>query len=107
MLSKKRTLRPDSGLVGIPDEEISRRARDKSLSGQERKKYQTEEKQRQLRNKQKRQSNIYLDPSIPDNEVLLIDDTCGDYAPNATTAIGVGAGFSVIVWDYMLFFAIP
>ena len=53
-MSKKRTARPDSGLVGIPDEEISRKARDKSLSGEERNRYREEEKVRGLRNKQKR-----------------------------------------------------
>lgn len=56
--SKKATNRPDSGLAGLPDEEIQRRARDKSLSGKERNRYREEEKVRGLRNKQKRQSNI-------------------------------------------------
>ena len=56
ILSKKRTNRPDSGLAGIPDEEISRRARDKSLPGSERNRYREEEKVRGLRNKQKRES---------------------------------------------------
>ena len=56
--SKKATNRPDSGLIGVSDEEVQRKARDKSLSGVERKRYQQEEKVRGLRNKQKRASNI-------------------------------------------------
>lgn len=54
LMSKERTWRPDSGLITIPDEEISRRARDKTLSGQERQRYKKEEKGRGDRNKQKR-----------------------------------------------------
>jgi RHS repeat-associated protein len=44
----------DSGLADISPEEISRRARDKSLTPEERRRYQTEEKARGDRNKQKR-----------------------------------------------------
>lgn len=44
----------DTGLQDLSDEEVSRRARDKSLSGEERRKYQKEEKARKLRNKGKR-----------------------------------------------------
>lgn len=44
----------DSGLSGLSDDEISRRARDPNLSGEERRRYQTEEKARGIRNKQKR-----------------------------------------------------
>ena len=44
----------DTGLEGMPDEEVKRRARDKSLSGEERRRYQREEKARRERNKQKR-----------------------------------------------------
>ena len=56
-MSKNRTLRPDSELQHYPDDAIRRGARDKSLSGPERKRYQTEEKRRQQRNKQKRGNN--------------------------------------------------
>ncbi|MBL8013053.1 MAG: RHS repeat-associated core domain-containing protein [Candidatus Omnitrophica bacterium] len=44
----------DTGLANLSDEEVSRRARDKSLSGEERRRYQKEEKARGTRNKQKR-----------------------------------------------------
>lgn len=52
--SKTQKERPDTGLADLTDSEISKRARDKSLSGQERKRYQKEEKIRGERNKQKR-----------------------------------------------------
>jgi len=39
----------DTGLIGVPDEEIERKARDRSLSPKDRKRYQTEEKNRGLR----------------------------------------------------------
>ena len=59
-MSKNRVERPDSGLSHLPDEEISARARDKTLSGDERRRYQKEEKLRGNRNKQKRQSNFSI-----------------------------------------------
>ena len=59
--SKKYTNRGDSGLANKSDEEIQKGARDKSLTGKERKKYQEEEKFRGLRNKQKRQSKFSND----------------------------------------------
>ena len=65
-MSKKRTNRPDSGLADLPDEEISRRARDRSLSGPERNKYREEEKVRGLRNKQKRKNYKRIDKDITD-----------------------------------------
>ena len=52
--SKKQSERPDSGLINVPDEEISKKAHDNSLPSDERRRYQTEEKIRGLRNKQKR-----------------------------------------------------
>jgi hypothetical protein len=61
LMSKSQHERPDSGLSDLSDEEVSRRARDKSLSGEERRRYQREEKIRGLRNRQKRQSNFSLD----------------------------------------------
>ena len=64
--SKTRCSQPDSGLVGIPDEEIMRRVKDKTLSPQERKRYVTEEKYRDLRNmnkcKEKYRSKIGIYP---------------------------------------------
>lgn len=73
--SKKYTARPDSGLQGIPDEVIRQKARDKSLSGNERRKYQTEEKVRGFRNKQKRQ-NSRIVITIPDySKNLLVGGT--------------------------------
>lgn len=66
--SKKRTVRRDSGLADYSDEEISKKARDKSLSPKERKRFITEEKIRGYRNKQKRQSNIQMpDPYGTEN----------------------------------------
>ena len=66
--SKKRTARRDSGLADYSDEEISKKARDKSLSPKERKRFITEEKIRGYRNKQKRQSNIQMpDPYGTEN----------------------------------------
>ncbi len=44
----------DTGLIDVSDEEVASRARDRSLSGEERRRYQKEEKARQQRNKQKR-----------------------------------------------------
>ena len=47
----------DSGVANLSDKEVSRRARDKSLSPKERQRYKKEEKARELRNKQKRKSH--------------------------------------------------
>ena len=44
----------DSGLAGKSDDEISQGAADRSLSGTERRRFQTEEKARKMRNKKKR-----------------------------------------------------
>jgi hypothetical protein len=54
--SKINHTKRDSGLIDVPDEEISRRARDKSLTSQERQRYIKEEKVRGLRNIQKRKN---------------------------------------------------
>ncbi|KPU45337.1 tRNA nuclease WapA precursor [Oxobacter pfennigii] len=54
--SKTQHSQRDSGLSNLPDDVISQRARDKSLSPQERKRYVTEEKYRDLRNKGKRKN---------------------------------------------------
>jgi RHS repeat-associated protein len=54
----------DTGLGNKTDKEIQQGARDKSLSGEERRRYQKEEKARGLRNKQKRQKNP-KDPKFP------------------------------------------
>ncbi|HGM7335748.1 TPA: RHS repeat domain-containing protein [Stenotrophomonas maltophilia] len=47
----------DSGLRDLTDEEVSRRARQSGISGKEKRRYQTEEKARGLRNKTKREEN--------------------------------------------------
>jgi RHS repeat-associated protein len=52
----------DSGLEGVPDEEIRTKARDPKLSPAERQRYIKEEKARGLRNKKKRNE---LTPPIP------------------------------------------
>jgi hypothetical protein len=44
----------DTGLAGLSDDEVSRRARDRSLPPEDRRRYQKEEKARKQRNKQKR-----------------------------------------------------
>lgn len=44
----------DTGLAHLPDKEIQNRAKDKSLPKAERRRYQTEEKARKLRNREKR-----------------------------------------------------
>ena len=49
----------DSGLKGVSDQEIARRARDKSLSNKERSRYKREEKARELRNQKKRKNMYY------------------------------------------------
>ena len=64
VMSKKATNRRDSGLSGYSDEEIKSKARDKSLPGKERRRYQEEEKVRGLRNKQKRASHFSFDDSV-------------------------------------------
>ena len=61
LFSKMRHTQGDTGLRGLSDDEVSRRARDKSLSGKERKRYQKEEKVRGNRNKQKRESNYAIE----------------------------------------------
>lgn len=43
-------------MANLSDKEVSRRARDKSLSPKERQRYKKEEKAGELRNKQKRKS---------------------------------------------------
>ena len=48
----------DSGLKGVSDQEIARRARDKSLSNKERSRYKREEKARDLRNQKKERTCI-------------------------------------------------
>jgi len=63
MLSKTAHTQGDSGLRDVSDEEVSRRARDRSLSGEERRRYQREEKIRGQRNKQKRQNHYNKDVS--------------------------------------------
>jgi RHS repeat-associated protein len=55
----------DSGLERVTDEEVSRRARDRSLSGEERRRYQKEEKARGLRNVQKRDNKGQAPPAPP------------------------------------------
>ena len=71
----------DTGLRDIPDEEISRRARDKNLPPQERQRYQREEKARGLRNKRKRQAWIdvhtRIDLAVPQDLVPWIDRYMG------------------------------
>ena len=62
-LSKTSHTQGDSGLRDVSDEEVSRRARDKSLSSEERRRYQREEKLRGQRNKQKRQSHYSVQQS--------------------------------------------
>ena len=47
----------DSGLTDLSDEEVSKRARDKSLPNNERQRYKKEEKARKTRNTKKRQSH--------------------------------------------------
>jgi len=47
----------DSGLRDLTDEEVSRRARQPGMTGKEKRRYQTEEKARGLRNKTKREEN--------------------------------------------------
>ncbi len=63
MFSKTSHTQGDSGLRDVSDEEVSRRARDKSLSGEERRRYQREEKLRGQRNKQKRKSHYSIQQS--------------------------------------------
>ena len=74
--SKTSHTQGDTGLRHLPDEEVSRRARDKSLSGEERKRYQKEEKVRGLRNKQKRESHykseldLDIEETLPNNQYI-------------------------------------
>ncbi len=62
----------DSGLAGESDAEVSAKARDKSLPAKERRKYQTEEKYRDLRNKQKRQ-NQYRKAEVYREDGVQVD----------------------------------
>ena len=59
----------DTGLTGVPLEEIMRRARDKTLSREERQRYIREEKARKLRSIEKRSNfevgiNVDLGPAF-------------------------------------------
>ena len=85
-MSKKRTNRPDSGLADLPDEEISRRARDRSLSGPERNKYREEEKVRGLRNKQKRKNYKHIDKDITDPHYFDLKPYPGYYDDHETNS---------------------
>ena len=71
----------DTGLIGQTDDEIKRKARDKSLSKDERRRYQTEEKAKKLRNKQKRQkkkqSGSFLVPLIKNGDGQQDDGSDG------------------------------
>ena len=82
----KRTNRPDSGLADLPDEEISRRARDRSLSGPERNKYREEEKVRGLRNKQKRKNYKRIDKDITDPHYFDLEPYPGYYDDHETNS---------------------
>ncbi|MDO5398912.1 MAG: RHS repeat-associated core domain-containing protein [bacterium] len=110
VLSKTSHTQGDSGLRDLSDEEVSRRARDKSLSGQERRKYQREEKLRGNRNKQKRQSHysqsevygiiipdfyqIYNAPSVEMSEDTFWDNV----NQNIITIVGIVS--SVVYFCY-------
>ena len=85
-MSPKRTNRPDSGLADLPDEEISRRARDRSLSGPERNKYREEEKVRGLRNKQKRKNYKRIDKDITDPHYFDLEPYPGYYDDHETNS---------------------
>lgn len=106
-LSKTRHTQGDTGLRDIPDEEISRRARDKTLSGEERRRYQREEKLRGQRNKQKRQSHYSVQQSqlpypnatfLPAPHSSIPEANISDsqfwekVAAGAITIIGIAAG---------------
>ena len=116
MMSKKRTARPDSGLSDYSDEEISKYAHDKSLPSSERRRFQTEEKVRGLRNKQKRQdynkkkgnsNNIVLpDPYGLDNFREAVDDLYMEEMPVNQSSFGdvlEGSGMIILSSAAMIF----
>ena len=107
LLSKTSHTQGDSGLRDVSDEEISRLARDKSLSGEQRRRYQREEKLRGQRNKQKRQSHYSIEQSelqypntyfLPDNSKavatsnLTYSQFWGNVGTGIITIVGVAAG---------------
>ena len=97
IFSKKRTNRRDSGLIGVSDDEIREKARDPSLSGEERNQYRQEEKVRGLRNKQKRASNISLE-NVVDVVITVSVLTAATLAfafvaANDVTGVGVADDF--------------
>ena len=97
IFSKKRTNRRDSGLIGVSDDEIREKARDPSLSGDERNRYRQEEKVRGLRNKQKRASNISLE-NVVDVVITVSVLTAATLAfafvaANDVTGVGVADDF--------------
>ena len=97
IFSKKRTNRRDSGLIGVSDDEIREKARDPSLSGEERNRYRQEEKVRGLRNKQKRASNISLE-NVVDVVITVSVLTAATLAfafvaANDVTGVGVADDF--------------
>lgn len=104
-LSKTRHTQGDFGLKGFSDEEVSRRARDKSLTGEERRRYQREEKLRGQRNKQKRQShyssqqaqlqypNTYLLPAPSAPKAIIQESSFWEgVGTGLITIVGVAAG---------------
>lgn len=54
-MSKQKGNRLHTDLIGIPEDEIIRRSKDRSLSRAERRRYQEQAKALGLRNRQKRQ----------------------------------------------------
>jgi hypothetical protein len=58
----------DSGLAGLSDQEVARKARDKSLSPQERIKYKSEEKYRQMRRNRQQKNNGIIPPVKPEDK---------------------------------------
>ena len=107
MLSKNRVERPDSGLKDLPDEDIFRGARDKSLPGKERKRFQKEEKLRKIRNKQKRNSlySVIPDAPIPNQSYSPLpsprelNTTVSQLNPIIITIAPTGSGFG---WGWSL-----
>lgn len=99
-LSKTHHTQRDTGMRDLPDEEIARRARDRSLPGETRRKYQTEEKLRGQRNKQKRKSiynNAETMPSpTPSIEIFVPAPTASDdgFFETAATVVIIALGIA-------------
>ncbi|MNT39880.1 hypothetical protein D3C72_1761640 [compost metagenome] len=91
----------------LSDAEVSRRARNNSLPGLERNKYRQEEKVRGLRNKQKRESQISIDPSFSYDSLFPYSYPYQYSYPHQTSMSSEEIVTTMIIMTFILFTGIP